>query len=193
MNRWAASQRIHHMKPQTLSLIEHLNSGGSVTRESAWQDFRIQNITARISELSALGYCIVKTLRKALMDGRKIRLTTWKLREAINKGDHVKILVDNGTLVPLKGRTGTVDKVFFRSASATVFIPNVGHRLVKLCDVKRIHHLLPGTRAAIRPVPYVVTEYHPNVDSYTLTSANPEHTIVASAALVVEAPVVTLH
>ena len=172
------------MKPQTLALITHLNSGGKVTRENAWENFRIQNITARLSELTALGYTIIKTPRKAFMDNRKITITTWSLRDPLNKGDMVRVRGDQGTLVSLKGRTGTVSYVDLKQAMASVHIPGVGYRFLKRNTLTRVTHHAPGTAATIKHVPLIVAAYHPEVDSYTLASADPKHTIVASAALV---------
>lgn len=48
------------MKPQSKKLIEHLMAGGSVTRDSAFHLFGIQNLTARLSELMEKGYNLAK-------------------------------------------------------------------------------------------------------------------------------------
>ena len=177
------------MKPQALALLTHLNSGGTVTRETAWDDFRIQNLTARLSELTAAGYSIVKTPRKALMDGRTITITTWKLALTFNVGDTVIVTKETASLLSLKGRVGTIERLTLNYGSAMVFLHGIGFRTVSFKCLARVKHLMPGTCVSIEPAPYVVGKYHHDADSYTILSANPKHTIVASAALVVPAVV----
>ncbi len=174
------------MKPQAHALIEHLMSGGTVTRESAWQDFRIQNITARISELTALGYDIVKTPCKAIMDGREIRLSSWKLRESsrLATGCYVKIIKDSGTFVSLLGKTGVVQSLDLLEAKACVFIEGIGYRALTFSHLERLASFPVGARVGIKAEPYIVLEYHPSVESYTLASASPDQTIVAHKNLV---------
>ena len=172
------------MKPQTLALVKHLNAGGSVTRESAWPEFKIQNLTARLSELTALGFEIVKQTRKAVIDSRKVRITTWKLRECFDKGMHVQVAKETASIVLMKGRIGVIERIDLERAQATVYFDCVGYRSLKFNALRRLPHFNPGTRVQIKPAPYVVLEYHPAIKSYTLTSPNPEHTIVAAANLV---------
>ena len=173
------------MKSQTLRLIEHLNQGGFVTRESAWEDFHIQNLTARISELMAQGYRIIKTPHKtALPDGRKTTITYWSLRSCYRKGDFVEVVGDYGQFLSLKGRIGVVEDVHLKIASATIHIQGVGYRNLKFRSLKKLEHIAPSTSVSIKPVPLVVLAYHPDVNSYSLATANSDNTIIASAALV---------
>ena len=57
------------MKPQSRAIIRHLLDGGEITRDSAYHDFGIQNLTARISELSGLGFDIVHDKLARYSDG----------------------------------------------------------------------------------------------------------------------------
>lgn len=172
------------MKPQALKLVEHLNSGGHVTRETALSEFGVQNCTARMSELTAIGFDIVKTPFKVLRGGRTMRVSSWKLRDPITPGCHVKVIKDIGTYVALKGRIGVVQTINLNHALATIFIDGLGYRSIRFNALKKLPHLPAGTRVQIKPAPYVILDYHPGVNSYTLTSANPEHTIVVHANLV---------
>lgn len=174
------------MKPQSLALVEYLNQGGEVTRDSAWSDFGIQNLTARLSELTAAGYDIIKSSYKQRHGPHSVRVkvTVWKFRHTITPGAHVEVVQDIGSLIPLRGRQGVVEKVDLHKALATIHIDGAGYRSLRFNALKRLPYLAPGTRVSIKPAPYVVLEYHPGVKSYTLTSGNPEHTIVVHENLV---------
>lgn len=68
------------MKPQSRTILRHLLEGGEVTRDSAYLDFDIQNLTARLSELTRLGFDIIRsTVEARTKSGRKMRVITWKL------------------------------------------------------------------------------------------------------------------
>lgn len=178
------------MKPQALALVKHLNTGGEVTRHTAWSDFDIQNLTARLSELTALGFDIVKTPFKALPGvrmrdhmGRKIRVTSWKFRHAINPGDLVKVVDDIGTYISLRGRLGRVDKIDLPHALATVWIDDVGFRSLRFKSLRRVA-LNPGDEVSIHYPPLVVGEYYPQANSYLLLTPKADVTIVAHSSLV---------
>lgn len=172
------------MKPQALSLIRHLNSGGEVTRDSAWADFNIQNLTARISELTARGYDIIKNVIKAKGDGRIVRLTTWKFRHTINVGDYVQVTADVGTYVSLRGRIGKVDKISLEHGIATVFIDGVGFRSLRFNALKRISILPTGTAVSLRETKLIIGGYNKESDSYMLLTPADKASIVAHSSLV---------
>lgn len=174
------------MKSQTVKLAEYLNAGGTITREDAWQLFQIQNITARLSELTNLGYSIVKTPCKALVGNHEVRLSAWKLAHTINPGDTVKVIKDIGTLVTLMGRTGRVERVDLKKALATVFLDGIGYRSLRFNALARVEHFTPGTPVRVKPTPLVVLEYFSQANSYSLASPVADHTIVAHASLVEE-------
>lgn len=174
------------MKPQSLALAEYLNQGKTITRDSAWELFGIQNLTARLSELASQGFAIIKETHKhcGLINGRDVSITHWKFRYTINMGDSVQITKDVGTMVTLNGRIGVVNEVHLRRAVAVLFIPGVGYRNLRFSMLRRVSCLATGTKVAIKALPLVIVDYHPAVNSYTLTSPNPDHTIIAHASLV---------
>ena len=171
------------MKSQTLALAEYFNAGNEVDRESAWLEFGIQNLTARLSELTNMGFAIVKDIMKIHLNGRTIRVATWKFRDSLEVGDTVQVAEDVGTQVSLKGRLGRVDRVDLHNAQACVYLPDVGFRNLKFYALKRMHMLSPGTRVSLAPGPYVILDYHPETDSYSIQSPSVDHTLVAHAAL----------
>lgn len=174
------------MKPQSLALAEYLNQGKTITRDSAWELFGIQNLTARLSELASQGFAIIKETNKhcGLINGRDVSISHWKFRDIFNTGDSVQVIKDIGTMVALNGRIGAVNEVNLNRALAVVFIPGVGYRNLSFSMLRRVSCLATGTKVAIKALPLVIVDYHPAVNSYTLASPDPEHTIVAHASLV---------
>lgn len=171
------------MKPQMLALAEYFNSGSEVTHADAWNKFGIQNLTARLSELMSAGFAVVKNTTKIFINGRHSRLTAWKFRDTFCERDHVQVVEDIGTLVSLKGRTGQVQRVDLHKAQVCVYFPDVGFRSLKFHTLKRIRTLDPGTLVGFAPGPYVVLDYHPETDSYSIQSPSVGRTLVAHAAL----------
>ena len=174
------------MKPQSLALAEYLNQGKTITRDGAWELFGIQNLTARLSELVSQGFAIIKETHKrcGLINGRDVSITHWKFRDTISPGDCVQIIKDTSTFVALKNRLGTIGTIDLGRAQACVFIPNVGYRNLRFSALVKNPFLAVGTKVTIKDLPLVVGDYHIGVNSYTLVSPNPEHTIVAHASLV---------
>ena len=174
------------MKPQSLKLLEHLNNGGEVTRQSGFLEFGIQNLTARISELRGLGYKFTKTrirLRSPL-GLRRIWATAWRLAECLRVGDRVLVIKDSGTLISLKGRIGVIHRLELEDAQVVIFIPGVGFRQMPFTSLQRLQTQPTGAPVTLVETSLVVGEYHPEVDSYTLLTSDPAHTLVASAPLV---------
>lgn len=176
------------MKSQLLVLAEHLNRGNEVTRDSAWERLGIQNLTARLSELTAMGFDIVKTVHKTTGPrGRKVRVMSWSFRHTFNPGDIAEVARDIGTYIPLRGKVGKVAEVFLSHAQATVFIEGVGYRRLAFRALKRITHK-PGAAVRIDPnVPLVIGDHYHSCNSYLLHTPEAGVTLVAHASLILPA------
>jgi hypothetical protein len=174
------------MKVQLLRLAEAFNNGESLSRESAYRDYGVQNLTGRITELRALGFEFEKNRVPCFHPGlhRSIKVPTWKFKQTFKIGDRVRVKVDQGFYISFQGRIGEVTDLDLARGKVTLFIDNVGYRQLCWDGLDKVPVLAPGTPVKIMQCPLVVSEYHPGVDSYTLLSPDPKRTIVASAALV---------
>lgn len=172
------------MKPQAMKLIKHLLDGGSVSRDSAWNTFGIANLTARLTEMKRMGYQFIKETQTAQTTYGKVKFTSWKFPQALKQGATVEITKDIGTMFTLKGRIGKVQRIHLENAQATIFITGIGYRRLSIHSMKEATVMSPGTPVVIVKGPLIVQAYHRELDSYTLVSPNPNHTIVASASLV---------
>lgn len=182
------------MKPQLLSLVKHLNQGKTITRETAWSEFNIQNLTARLSELKILGFPIVKTPPKVLHDqGRKIKIQAWKLRDALRVGDYVRVVSDPGVYIPLRGKVGQIDKIWLDLAQVLVFFSDgTSHRALKFNEVQRLA-FRSGDPVSLQPTPLVIGQYHPEADVYMLLTPKEGQTLIAAASLIRPLPAQPLH
>jgi ribosomal protein L21E len=174
------------MKVQLLRLAEAFNEGKGITRETAYQDYAVQNLTGRITELRALGFEFEKRRVSYFHPGlnHHIKVPVWKLRQTYKVGDRARVKVDQGVYISFQGRIGEVTDLDLGQGKVTLFIDNVGYRQLRWDGLDKVPVLAPGTPVKIMAGPLVVSEYHPGVDSYTLLSPDPKRTIVASAALV---------
>ena len=173
------------MKPQCLTIVNYLMTGGSITRDSAYHKFGIQNLTARLSELTEAGYDIVRHTEKGeTATGKRLKVTAWKLRHRFRVGDLVKVVKDSGSFLSLKGKTGKVLKVSLEDATFVVDIPGLGMRRLAHDRLAPVEYLPAGTKVTLTADALVVGQYVPDGDSYLLLTANPNLTVAASAALV---------
>ena len=174
------------MKPQSKKLIDHFTAGGSVTRDSAFHDFGIQNLTARLSELSGKGFDIVKFTEEVIGQNarKKIKVSHWKFRHIFNAGDSVQVVKDTGIYISLRGKIGIVRSMDRYGANVMIDFPGIGMRRVSNKHLTRINRLTAGTPVELVGVPLVVGGYVPEGDSYLLFTPNPNLTIAASAPLV---------
>jgi hypothetical protein len=174
------------MKVQLLRLAEAFNEGKGITRESAYQDYAVQNLTGRITELRGLGFDFEKRRVPYFHPGlnRLIKVPVWKFRQTFKIGERARVKADHGFYISLQGKVGQVTDLNLAQGRVTLFIDNVGYRQLCWNDLEKVPVLAPGTPVGILPGPLVVSEYHSGVDSYTLLSPDPKHTIMASAALV---------
>lgn len=173
------------MKPQLLVLAKHLNQGKTITRESAWTELGIQNLTARLSELKPLGFPIVKTPPKVLHDrGRKIKIQAWKLRDALTIGDYVRVVSDPGVYVPLRNKVGRVDAVWLDLGEVRVhFADDTAPRVLKFNEVRRLA-FRSGDPVRILETPMIVDKYSPEADAYMLLTPKQGQTLIASSSLI---------
>lgn len=159
--------------------------GGSVTRDSAFHLFGIQNITARLSELTDRGFDIVRTTEIVTnANGRKMKVTHWKLRYIPNAGDMVQVIEDAGAFISLKGKVGSVRSIDRYGAMVTVDFPQLGMRRIPQRCVRKLNRLPVGTPVALKSCPLVVGSYVPEGDSYLLLTPFSNLTVAASASLV---------
>jgi hypothetical protein len=173
------------MKPQSKKLIDHFTAGESVTRDSAFHVFGIQNLTARLSELSGKGFDIIKFTEEVTgQNGRKIKVSHWRFRHIFNAGDNVQVAKDTGIYISLRGKIGIVSSMDRYGANVTIDFPGIGMRRVAHKHLARINRLTVGTPVELVGGPLVVGGYVPEGDSYLLFTPNPNLTVAASAALV---------
>lgn len=174
------------MKSQTLALAELLNDGAELCRDDALHLLGIQNITARLTNLAAIGFGIQKQVYKCFTNGRMLPICYWRFQHTFKPGDFVQVIKDDHhAFISLLNRVGTVEEVDLTQAEVEVFIPNIGYRVVHWTDLKRVEALPAGTPVMIKPsMPLVVLAFHPEAQSYTLQSPQLEQTIVAHQDLI---------
>ena len=177
------------MKPQLLALARHLNRGHEVTRASGFDQLGIQNLTARLSELTSLGFDIIMKLTKANdRQGRPIKVASWSFRNTFNPGDLAEVVKDMGTYIPLRGKVGKVIEISMLHAQATLFIDGVGFRRLGFKTLRR-HIFKPGDAVRIDgSIPLVIGEYYPNCRSYLLHTPDNAVTLVAHPSTLLPRP-----
>ena len=124
--------------------------GGEVTRNSAYHDFGIQNLTVRLSELTGLGFDIIHSKISAKTKaGKTIKIITWKLRHVFQPGDYVKVINDTGSFLSLHGKTGKVLRVSQEEAALVLEFPGLGIRRVAYDRLAQVEYLPSGTKVRL--------------------------------------------
>ena len=171
-------------KTQLENLFTHLHCGGAISHIEAYNQFGIQNLTARISDLRGLGWKFEKSRTRAFVDGRAIPVTKWRLTHTLTPGSFVKIIGD------------VADKIGYVTAVHVFGNNNIGS-LIDVCVGGEHPYRVPLSK--IRPFkshnmhatvrlttePFVVEKYTDG--HYVLSPVEGEGRLIASENLVIAA------
>lgn len=147
------------MKPQTRKLLDYLRQpGATITRDNAYHKLGIQNLTARLSELSETGYTINKTAIKTLVSntGLPMTISAWSI-QTFREGDYVKVDSDTSIFSTTKDHVYRIIAIYWESGE--LLLSGNGMRKVKMNCVSPYPVHAKGSKVRLVPTIFEVSHF----------------------------------